>query len=324
MIAETEKQQYQASFWANTPPLQIKKALKKNEALQLWVKQYEFLVRLWEDLQVLYEFWQMQEVSEGELSQSYEALCQASGTLELQSTMMGQEHIQAAVLEINPAGESSNDWAIDLAHMYSQWAKQHNYKIIDMGVPRSPQHVLQIAGTFAFGQLSAETGIHTLSYLPPSGTSETVQYSKASVLVYPVWDNDMLEIDLNPEEVRHDVYNYPRFPRLERLRVGVRLTHLPSGLRIECHQAASQHQTVELARQLLKSRLYYQQLGKNNALSNTVDVRYYGLYPPYRVQDMRTGLISNNVASVLNGGLDEFIKACLWQQGRNTTGDDTV
>lgn len=313
LIAEAEKQQYQASFWADTPPLQIKKALKKLEALQLWVKQYDHLTSLWGEFQVLYEFWQMQEVSEGELSQSYEALCQALDALELQSTMMGQEHIQAAVLEINPKDESSNGWAIDLAHMYSQWAKQHRYKVTDLGIPRSPQQILQISGAFAFGQLRAEAGVHSLAYLPPFDVSETVQCSQASVLVYPVWDNDMLDIDLNPKEVRQDMYNYPRFPRLQRLRVGVRLTHLPSGLRIECHQAASQHETVALARQLLKSRLYHQQLGKNNTLPTTADVRYYASYPPSKVQDIRTGLISNNVVNVLSGGLDKFIKAYLLQ-----------
>lgn len=266
----------------------------------------------------------MQEVSEGELSQSYETLHQVLDALELQSTMVGQEHIQSAVLEINPEGESSNDWAIDLAHMYSQWAKQHQYKITALGVPKSPQQILQISGVFAFGQLRAETGVHTLSYLPSFDVSETVPSNKVSVLVYPVWDNDMLEIDLNPEEVQQDVYNYPRFPRLERLRVGVRLTHLPSGLRIECHQATTQHQTITLARQLLKSRLYHQQLGKNNAFPTTADVRYYTSYPQPIVQDIQTGFTSNDLAQVLKGGIDEYIKAYLRQQQRNTAGDETV
>ncbi len=324
LIAEAEKQQYQASFWVDTPPLQIRKKLKELEALQIWVKQYDHLTSLWGEFQVLYEFWQAQEVDEAELTQSYEMLCRALSTLELQSTMMGQEHVQAAVLEINPKDESSHNWAIDLAQMYSQWAKQHNYKIIDLGVPRSPQQILQISGAFAFGQLRAEAGVHTLAYLPPFSVSEIMQYSQASVLVYPVWDNDMLEVDLNPEDIRQDLYNYPRFPRLQRPRVGVRLTHLPSGLRIECHQTTSQQQTVALATQLLKSRLYYQQLDKNAALPTNTDVRYYASYPQSKVQDIRTGLVSERLVEVLRGKLDMFIKAYLRQQGRNTTGDDTV
>ena len=315
---------YLADFWTTSDQKSIRRALREIDAIRVWCNRFENVQTLCDEFEVLYYFLKTREIDNAEVKKAYDFLIKALELLEFQKVMQSPENSLSAIIEIKTdwqGMEESTEWSYTLMRMYSRWAQKKQYKVQQI----SPQSrlemqrliVLEITGTFAYGQLKSEIGEHCLFSVAPFDLSGTSQVSCASVFVYPLWDN-ALDFEVNPVDIRQDTFRYGGVAG-KYTQNGVRLTHLPSGIQTESHQAGSQMHNIEKVTQMLYSRLYDAgALTGNKELVTMTEannrIREYILHPDKMVKDLRTGFEHADVQSVLDGELDEYMKVFLMRQ----------
>lgn len=288
---------------------------------------------MFDDFAVLKEFFEAGECSEQEVDQAYEQAIAAIDDLEFRSTLNGEEDILNAILEINSGagGTESCDWAGMLMRMYIMWGEKNGFTVRELDyqagdVAGIKSVSLEISGDFAFGMLKGENGVHRLVRISPFDSSARRHTSFASVYVYPEVD-DSIEIDINTADLEWDVFRASGAggQHVNRTESAVRVRHLPSGLVVECQQERSQIQNRETALKMLKSKLYELEIRKRNEAREKIEegkmkiewgsqIRNYVLHPYKLVKDLRSGLESSNPNAVLDGELNNFIKAGLLAQ----------
>jgi peptide chain release factor 2 len=245
----------------------------------------------------------------------------------------GENDANNAIVSINAGagGTEAQDWAEMLFRMYVRWVERHGYKsdIIDFqpGDEAGIKSVTFTAeGQNAFGYLKSERGVHRLVRISPFNASGKRHTSFASVFVYPELDQE-ISIDIEDKDLRIDVYRASGAggQHVNKTSSAVRITHLPSGIVVQCQQEKSQHRNRDLAMKVLQSRLYEQEMQKQEAAMQKVhdskddiawgsQIRSYVMHPYQMVKDHRINLDVGNVSAVLDGGIDPFIDGWLLSQ----------
>jgi peptide chain release factor 2 len=249
---------------------------------------------------------------------------------ETESLLSGEADGRDCYLEINAGagGTEAQDWAEMLVRMYTRWAEQHGYKVEVMEMSEGVQAgiksaTLRVTGDSAYGWLKTEAGVHRLVRNSPFDAAARRQTSFASVWVYPVVD-DTIEIAINDSDLKVDTFRASGAggQHVNKTESAIRITHVPTGIIVACQTDRSQHRNRATAMEMLRARLYEQELQKREAASNAVEaaktdigwghqIRSYVLSPYQLVKDLRTNVEKGNPDAVLDGDLDEFMAASL-------------
>ncbi len=249
--------------------------------------------------------------------------------LEFRRMFSGEMDPNNAFLDVQAGsgGTEAQDWAEMLLRMYLRWGEQHGFdtEIIEASagdVAGIKSATVRFVGEYAFGWLRTETGVHRLVRKSPFDSGNRRHTSFASIFVSPEIDDD-IEIDINPADLRIDVYRASGAggQHVNRTESAVRITHMPSGIVVQCQNDRSQHKNKDTAMKQLKAKLYEMEIQKRNADQQAVEdtkadigwgsqIRSYVL-DQSRIKDLRTGVETGNTQAVLDGELDQFIEASL-------------
>lgn len=265
-----------------------------------------------------------------ELEQQYRQLSKAISALQLQVLLCGPYDQNNAIVSIHTGagGIESQDWAAMLLRMYTRWAEDHGYRVQvldyvgadEAGIKNA---TLLVSGPFAYGYLRAEKGVHRLVRISPFDSSGRRHTTFASVDVTPEIDNDE-DIEISPDDLRIDTYRAGGAggQHVNKTDSAVRITHLPTGIVVQCQNERSQHANKETAMRMLRAKLLERRLeeqqqelaalrGEFKEIAWGSQIRSYVFHPYSLVKDHRTDVEVGNVQSVMDGDLDIFIDAYL-------------
>lgn len=339
-IEDLTSQTLDPNFWNDSKRAEgIQRKIGINKK---WVDEYHTIAREIDDLEGIFEFQKEGMASEEEVDAQY---VKAAGILtdaEFRSTLNQKEDEMSAVLNINAGagGTEACDWSAMLLRMYRMWADKAGYKVIDIfeqegeaaGIKSA---TIEIRGDFSYGWLKGENGVHRLVRISPFNSQGKRQTTFASVFVYPLVEDNEIEIVIRPDDIEMDVFRASGAggQHVNRTESAVRLRHLPSGVVVECQAERSQHQNRDRAMNMLRSRLYALELRRRQEEKDKVEatksknewgsqIRSYVLDDRW-VKDLRSGHKTHNPDAVLNGDLDPFLKAYLmWQSNPVPVEDD--
>ncbi|MDO5431288.1 MULTISPECIES: peptide chain release factor 2 [Eubacterium] len=316
-------------FWSDQQKAQ--KVLKELKILRQKKGEYDKLKDNLDDILVMFEL-----VDEGEemdeLPDTIEAFGKELEKFKLETLLSGEYDSNNAIISLHPGagGTESQDWAEMLLRMYTRWAERKGFKVKSLDlqpgdVAGIKSATLLIEGINAYGYLKTERGVHRLVRISPFDSSGRRHTSFASLDVTPEVD-DSVEIEINPDDIRVDTYRASGAggQHVNKTSSAIRITHIPTGVVVQCQNERSQHQNKEVAMNMLKGKLVeIMEQEQKEKLDDVVgdysqiawgsQIRSYVFHPYNMVKDHRTNVEVGNIQSVMDGDLDQFMNAYLQQ-----------
>ncbi len=342
-LSEIENKLADPALWSN--PAASQPLMRDRKRLESLVADDEQLVRRTGDIEAYFDLAREGEDVEAELDREIKDLTAFAENLEARTMLSGEADALNSIVTIHPGagGTESQDWAEMLMRMYLRWAEQQGFKTEvndyqdgeEAGIKSA---TFTIIGENVFGMLAGESGVHRLVRISPFDAAKRRHTSFASVYVSPEID-DSIEVDLKLEDLRIDTYRSggKGGQHVNTTDSAVRMTHLPTGIVVQCQNERSQHKNREKAMKMMRSRLYEFELEKKRAESKKVEdskleinfgsqIRSYVLQPYRIAKDHRTKVEVGDVDKVLDGYLEPFLRGYLLAKRRGTatpaTADD--
>lgn len=327
-IKELEEEMAQPDFWNDNE--KAAKVIERLKSLKSKVDKFENIKTEYDDLRVLIELASEDASLAAEVEDAFAGFVGNLEELKIQTLLDEKYDRNNAILSLHSGagGLEAQDWAEMLMRMYTRWAENKDYRVKVLDILSDDEGgiksaTLMVEGENAYGYLRSEKGVHRLVRISPFDASGRRHTSFASVAVMPELDNDV-EIDINPDDLKVDTYRSSGAggQHVNKTESAIRITHIPTGIVVQCQNERSQHSNRETAMKMLKAKLLEIKeqeqkekiediKGEYSQIAWGSQIRSYVFHPYSMVKDHRTNVEIGNVSRVMDGDLDEFIFAYL-------------